>query len=427
MMDAFFYLLIALVASGLGTLIYHGWAARLRAERDTLRERHEECQARCTQVENALATERETRIRAEAEIAQLQTALREKEAWITQANEQLTHQFQALAQNILDDKSAKFTRQNREQLDQLLQPLREKLGELDKMREKGAEQHGVLLTELKHLTGLNQSLTQEAHNLTQALKGDNKAAGNWGELVLERLLESAGLSEGREFRLQASFTDTDGKRHQPDVLILLPEGRHLVLDAKVSLVAYERYHRSEDETTRAEALKEHIASLRAHIKGLSEKDYAHLEDLQTPEFVLLFVPVEPALHLALQNDPTLLDYAFERHIALTSPTTLFAVLKTVASLWRLDRQNRNTEEIARVGGALYDKFDGFIKDMQTIDASLKKAQSAYDEAFKKLHTGKGNLVRTVQSLHELGAKHKKALDAELLEKARDADPLDAED
>lgn len=391
---------------------------QLETEREAQTAHYNELKARSTELEQKLAEAAEARATAQTQINHLHERLAEEKQWVAQANEQLTHQFQSLAQKILEEKSEKFTEQNRAQLSQVIEPLKENLGQfrqqMEKLRDQGARDHGSLVGEIKSLTALNQKLSSEAHNLTQALKGQNKVAGNWGEMILQKVLESSGLSEGLEFRTQQSFKDESGNTRYTDVIIDLPDERHLVIDSKVSLVSYEGYCNAEPEA-QAVPLRQHIESLRQHIKDLHSKNYQNLKGVRSPDFVMLFVPVEPALHIALQSDRTLFEFAFEKKIVLVSPTTLLATLKTVANIWRIDKQSKNTEEIARLGGALYDKFVGFLEDMDTLEKHLEKARASHDAAMNKLSTGRGSLTTTAQKLVDLGAKAKKQIDSKLLE------------
>jgi len=258
-------------------------------------------------------------------------------------------------------------------------------------------------------------MSKDATNLTNALKGQTKTQGNWGEFILETILEKSGLVKGREYTVQESLTTHEGKRFQPDIIIKLPEGKTLIIDSKVSLNAYERFVSSEDERDRAANIKEHIASIRNHIKNLSSKNYQNLYDTKSLDFVLMFLPIEPALSLAIQNDMNLFNEAFEKNIVIVSPSTLLATLRTIASIWRQEHQNKNALDIARQSGALYDKFVGLLDDLKNIGDKIKATQNSYEDAMKKLSTGRGNLIGSVEKIKSLGAKTTKALPQNLLD------------
>jgi DNA recombination protein RmuC len=313
----------------------------------------------------------------------------------------------------LDANSEKFVARNKESLDKLLVPLSEKITDfrarVERTHDQGVRDRAELVAQLRTLGELNQQMSAEARNLTTALKGQSKAQGNWGELVLATVLEKSGLVEGREYLTQASLKSEDGKRQQPDVLVCLPEGKHLVIDAKVSLVAYERCVNEDDEGRREAALKEHIQSVKSHVLELGRKRYDALYEIRSPDFTLMFVPVEPAFVLAVQADDSLFDFAFRQNVVMVTPSTLLATLRTVANIWRQEKQTRNAIDIAEKSGLLYDKFVGFFEDMQRIGEQIGRSQEAYDAAMNKLSSGRGNLVSQVQRLKELGAKAKKAL------------------
>ncbi|MBK1877780.1 DNA recombination protein RmuC [Pelagicoccus mobilis] len=358
---------------------------------------------------------------SEERIHSMETRIEDQKKEMAELQKKLTAEFESLATRVLDRNSEKFTVRNKESLDKLLSPLAEKITDfrarVDRTHDQSVKDRAELVAQLKTLGELNQKMSTEAQNLTTALKGQTKTQGNWGELVLETVLEKSGLEEGREYRTQASFTSEDGKRQQPDVLINLPEGKHLVIDAKVSLVAYERCVNEEDESRRETALKEHIQSVKNHVAELSKKRYDALYEIQSPDFTLMFVPVEPAFVMAIQADDTIFDYAFRQNVVIVTPSTLLATLRTVANIWRQEKQTRNAIDIAQRSGALYDKFVGFFEDMKKIGDQINRSQAAYDSAMNKLTTGRGNLVNQVQSLKDLGAKAKKALPAETVEQA----------
>ena len=343
---------------------------------------------------------------------------------LNEAKEALTSQFKNLANEILEDKSKRFTEQNAASLDALLKPLQTKLTEFKEQVSNSygneARERFALKSEIERLANLNLRMSDETRSLTQALKGDSKVQGNWGELVLESILESSGLRKGEEYLVQDSHTQTDGSRLQPDVVVKLPEGRSLVVDSKVSITAYARHAETTDPIVAEQELAAHIQSLRQHIQGLSGKNYSSLYGVGSVDFVLMFVPIEPAFLLALKTAPNLYQEALAKNIVLVCPSTLMATLRTVAHLWRQDHQNRNALEIAKQCGTLYDKFVGFVEDLEKIGQRLDQAQTSYHDAFNKLKSGKGNLIRTAEKVRELGVKPSKNIAAPLL------DSLDSE-
>lgn len=359
--------------------------------------------------------------RLSAELRFQQEKLDNQQQEIAAIREKFTLEFKAIANELLEDKSKRFTEQNQLQLDQLLGPLRERLKDfeqkVDTTHKESIEKHASLFNELKNLRELNQHMSDEARKLTQALKGESKTQGNWGEVILERILERSGLARNQEYKVQESVTTEDGRRLQPDITILLPEEKYLVIDSKVSLVDYERYNSAQDENEKALALKRHLQSLRNHIKQLSEKKYEQLYQQGSPDFVLLFVPIEPAFNLAVQQDAELFGDAFERNIVLVSTSTLLATLRTVASLWRQEKQTQNAQEIARQAANMYDKFVDFSNDLIKVGVQLDSTQKTYAEAMKKLSEGKDNLVRKTERLRELGAKGAKQIDGRLLDRS----------
>ena len=321
---------------------------------------------------------------------------------------QMQEKFENLANKILEQKSAKFTEANKENLKHVLEPLDKDIKEFRKkiedMHEKDVSQHASMKEFLGNLQNAQAQLSEEARNLTTALKGDSKKQGDWGEFILERTLEASGLEKGREFSMQETFD-----RQRPDAIIRLPEERAIVVDAKVSLTAYERFISETDEEERKKALKEHLQSVKKHIDELSEKDYPAIEKINTPDFVLLFVPVEPAFGEALRADPNLYQYAFEKKIVLVTSTTLMATIKTVANLWKLEKQNKHARDVAKRAGLLYDKFVGFLESMDEIGKALGKASSAHQTAVERLSTGSGHLVGQVEKLRKMGIQTKKEL------------------
>jgi DNA recombination protein RmuC len=344
---------------------------------------------------------------------------------LNEAKEALTIQFKNLANDILDDKTRRFTEQNALSLDALLKPLQTKLTEFKEQVSTSyaseSRERFALKSEIERLSALNVKMSDETRSLTQALKGDSKVQGNWGELVLESILESSGLRKGEEYLVQDSHTQVDGSRLQPDIVVRLPEGRHLVVDSKVSITAYARHAKSVDADTAQIELNAHIQSLRQHIQGLSSKNYSSLYGVGSVDFVLMFIPIEPAFLLALKSAPNLYQEALAKNIVLVCPSTLMATLRTVAHLWRQDHQNKNALEIARQCGALYDKFVGFVDDMEKLGQRIDQAQTSYHDAFNKLKTGKGNLIRTAERVRELGVKPSKTLPTGLLDSTAEID------
>ena len=344
---------------------------------------------------------------------------------LNEAKEALTIQFKNLANDILDDKTRRFTEQNALSLDALLKPLQTKLTEFKEQVSTSyaneSRERFALKSEIERLSALNVKMSDETRSLTQALKGDSKVQGNWGELVLESILESSGLRKGEEYLVQDSHTQVDGSRLQPDIVVRLPEGRHLVVDSKVSITAYARHAESVDADTAQIELNAHIQSLRQHIQGLSSKNYSSLYGVGSVDFVLMFIPIEPAFLLALKSAPNLYQEALAKNIVLVCPSTLMATLRTVAHLWRQDHQNKNALEIARQCGALYDKFVGFVDDMEKLGQRIDQAQTSYHDAFNKLKTGKGNLIRTAEKVRELGVKPSKTLPTGLLDSTAETD------
>jgi len=350
------------------------------------------------------------------------------------AREELKQQFRSLASDILDDKSLRLTESNRLGLSNILQPLQEKISSFEKKVEetysREARERFSLEKELRNLQTLNSRLSEDALNLTRALKGDNKAQGNWGEFILSSILDASGLTEGREYETQRTLMASqahaadEGRitRSQPDVLIYLPDNRQVIVDSKVSLTAYERYSSADTEDERQLSLQQHVLSLKSHIKQLSEKRYQNLPQLNTLDFVLLFVPIEPAFSLALQKDPGLFNSAFEHQIVLVGPSTLLATLRTIQNIWRYENQSRNAQDIANKAGAMYDKFVNFAEDMDELGKKIDTTRRSYDAAMNKLQLGRGNLISRAETLRELGARASKQQIPDRLEQARQSDP-----
>jgi DNA recombination protein RmuC len=342
------------------------------------------------------------------------------------AEEQLSNRFKSLASEILEDKSKRFTEQNQTNLNQLLEPLKLKItefqGKVQEVYVQEGKDRSALAEQVKQLMALNNQLSKDAHNLTSALKGQAKTQGNWGEFILERVLETSGLRKGHEYDVQESHKRDDGSRAQPDVVVHMPEDRHLIVDAKVSLKAYEEYANAETDHQRDSAMKRHLDSVRGHIKELSEKNYQQLYGLKSLDFVLMFIPVEPAFMLAIAHDSELWQDAWKKNVLLVSPSTLLFVLRTVAHLWRQEQQNRNAQEIANRGAELYDKLAGFVKDLESVGTKLKDAQHAYEDAHNKFTSGRGNVIRQAEMLKGLGVKPSKQLPQNLIDSALDEPP-----
>ena len=337
----------------------------------------------------------------------------EKMQLLSDARDTLKQQFNQLANEIFEAKSKGFEAESQARLQLLLKPFREQISSFSKQTEerfiKENSERAVLHQELSRLRTLNEQITQDAKNLTNALKGENKIQGNWGEIVLERILEESGLREGMEYEIQGSFKDATGSTLRPDVIIHLPQEKDIVIDSKVSLVAYERFMSAEDPVLKERALKEHLDSINAHIKGLSKKQYEDLQGINTLDFILLFMPIEGAFLLALEQDSTFFSRAYEKNIMIVSPSTLLVTLRTIEHIWRTERQEQNAQEIARQAEALYDKFAAFVEDLSKIGDQIGKTQESYDKALNKLSSGKGNLLRRVEMMRDLGLKPKKTV------------------
>ncbi|MBF6654695.1 DNA recombination protein RmuC [Flavobacterium columnare] len=346
---------------------------------------------------------------------------REQKQEVAQLQEKFTKEFENLANKILEEKSTKFTEQNKENIKNLLSPLHDKIQNFEKKVEdthkESIDYHAALRQQILGLREMNAQMSKETLNLTKALKGDSKMQGNWGELVLERVLEKSGLEKGREYEVQQSFTNDEGQRLQPDVVINLPDGKKMIVDSKVTLTAYERFINEEDETLKEQYLKEHVLSLKRHVDQLGEKNYHDLYKIESPDFVLLFVPIEPAFAIALQEDATLYNKAFEKNIVIVTPSTLLATLRTIDSMWANQKQQENAYEIARQAGALYDKFEGFVQDLIKIGKRMDEAKNEYSGAMNKLVEGKGNLITSVEKLKKMGAKAKKSLPEAIINRA----------
>ncbi|MDQ0968852.1 DNA recombination protein RmuC [Flavobacterium sp. W4I14] len=345
--------------------------------------------------------------------------LAEQKLSFEQSQEKLNKDFELIANKILEEKSSKFIEQNRTNLDIILNPLKENIkafeDKVEKVYKAESDERNTLKGVISLLMDQSKQIQEDANNLTKALKGDSKKQGNWGEVILEKVLERSGLVRDQEYRIQASHTSAEGGRYQPDVVIDLPDDKHLIVDAKVSLVAYERSVSAETDEEREGYVKQHLASIKNHIQELSSKNYQDLYKINSPDFVLLFVPIESSFSIAVQKDAELFNFAWDRRVVIVSPSTLLATLRTIASMWKQERQNRNVMEIARLSGSMYDKFVGFISDMENIGKHIKNGQDAYDKAINKLSVGSGNLTNTSEKIKKLGAKTTKQIDTKYLD------------
>jgi DNA recombination protein RmuC len=363
-------------------------------------------------------------VRLESINENLQRVNTEQKEEVEKLQEKFTKEFENLANKILEEKSNKFTEQNQKNIKQILSPLQEKIQLFEKKVEATQKEnisiHSALKEQLLNLQNQNLKITQEAENLTKALKGDSKMQGNWGELVLERVLEKSGLEKDREYSVQQSFTLEDGSRVLPDVIIHLPDGKKMVVDSKVSLTDYERYVNAEDEL-KERHLKDHINSLRKHVEQLSSKKYEDLYEMESPDFVLLFVPIEPAFAVAINQDSSLYNKAFEQNIVIVTPSTLLATLRTIDTMWNNEKQQKNAIEIARQAGALYDKFEGFVTDLTKVGKKMDEAKTEYRGAMNKLVEGRGNIVTSIEKLKKMGAKAKKSIPEPILKRAEEDD------
>ncbi|MDB9732331.1 DNA recombination protein RmuC [Polaribacter sp.] len=365
-----------------------------------------------------------THARQDSEIKNLQIKLTENKGEVEKLNEKFTKEFENLATKILDENSTKFKTQNKESISAILNPLKEKIEGFEKKvtetQEKSIGMHSALREQLGHLKDLNLQMSKEAINLTKALKGDNKTQGDWGETQLEILLEKAKLTKGIHYSTQGGFRDNKGKVKKPDFIINLPDNRHLIVDSKVSLTAYESYFSSENEIEKEAFLSKHIKSIRDHFKDLSSKKYDTLYEINSPDYVLMFVPIEPALMIALNKVNDLYLEALDKNIVLVSTSTLLATLSTVSSMWRQENQKNNVLEISKQAGALYDQFVNLTEDLIKVGNQLKTVQGSYDSSMKKL-TGRGNLIKKVENIKQLGVNTSKKIHQSLLDRANDLD------
>ncbi len=393
-------------------------ASELELKLDNSQHKHMESQLALSKS-NSMQRTLEAKHEAESQ------ALNDKVLMLESAETRLKTEFENLATRIFEERSEKLNNQNKNQLTGLLGPFQQQLeGFRQQIKESYTHEQSersALKHQLQQLQQLNIQMSQDAVNLTNALKGDNKQQGNWGEVILDRVLQESGLREGHEYQTQTDLKDDNGKHFKPDVIVHLPEDKDVVIDSKVSLVSYERYFNSDDESERQKAIKEHMLSLRTHIKGLSQKNYQQLHGLRSLDYVLMFIPIEPAFLLALENDPALITFALENNVMLVSPTNLLVALRTIHNIWRYEYQNQHAQRIAQHAGRIYDKLCGYVDDMQKLGRALETADKSFSNAMGKLSTGKGNVIRQAHQMQQLGIDTTKKLDAQLLESALNDD------
>lgn len=380
---------------------------QLQSEREVIRAEKDSLAIQLTRKETDFENLWERNLEQKQEVEKLQ--------------EKFTKEFENLANKIMDEKSLKFTEQNKENMKNILSPLQEKIHLFEKKVEdthkESIDYHAALRQQILGLREMNEQMSKETVNLTKALKGDSKMQGNWGELVLERVLEKSGLEKDREYFMQQSHTSGEGNRVFPDVVINLPDGKKMIVDSKVTLTAYERYINEDDDLLKIAHLKEHVNAIKRHVEQLGEKNYHDLYEIESPDFVLLFIPIEPAFALALNEDTALYNKAFEKNIVIVTPSTLLATLRTIDSMWANQKQQENAFEIARQAGALYDKFEGFVTDLVLVGKKMDEGKKAYEDSMKKLYSGNGNLITSVEKLKKMGAKAKKSLPENILKRA----------
>ncbi len=431
--------IIAIIAAFLGFFLGN-YIERLkrRSSQSTLEEREKQLRLNLEGLDERLQVEMESTrelrevnstlaqqiTRFEADMENLQLKSTEQKEEVSKLQEKFTKEFENLANKILDEKSLKFTEQNQKNIKNILTPLQEKIQLFEKKVEDSQKENisinSALREQLLNLQNQNIKISKEAENLTKALKGDSKMQGNWGELVLERVLEKSGLEKDREYTVQQSFTTKDGSRVLPDVVINLPDGKKMVIDSKVSLTDYERFVNA-DEDLQEKYLKDHINSLKKHVDQLSAKKYEDLYEMESPDFVLMFVPIETAFSAAINKDTSLYNNAFEKNIVIVTPSTLLATLRTIDSMWNNEKQQRNAIEIARQAGALYDKFEGFVSDLTKVGKKMDDAKIEYRGAMNKLVEGRGNIITSIEKLKKMGAKAKKSIPDSILKRAREDD------
>ena len=430
------FVIALIIGIYIGKLLF---SANAKSEQAALEEKNNGLSFQIEELKSHLAisnSEKET-IRTEKEAINIQLSKKENDfenLWernkeqkeeVEKLQEKFTKEFENLANKILEEKSSKFTEQNKENMKNILSPLQEKIQlfekKVDDTHKESIDYHAALRQQIIGLSEMNAQMSKETLNLTKALKGDSKMQGNWGELVLERVLEKSGLEKDREYYVQQSHTAVDGNRVFPDVVINLPDGKKMIVDSKVSLTAYEKYINEEDDSLKTSYLKEHVSSIKRHVEQLGEKNYHDLYEIESPDFVLLFIPIEPAFAMALNEDTTLYNKAFEKNIVIVTPSTLLATLRTIDSMWANQKQQENAMEIARQAGALYDKFQGFVEDLIKIGKKIDESKIEYGAAMNKLVEGKGNLITSVEKLKKMGAKAKKALPESILKRAANDD------
>lgn len=411
-------LVVGLVVGAVGAWFVAKY--RYESQKGRVEERAEILAANLQQKSDELRAEQESAANLKAELSGMRERLQFQKSELEELEKKFTEQFQNIATKIVNDNSQLIQQQHKQKLEDVLGPLKERIQEFEKKvdstREQSIKDSQSLKDHILNLQKLNETIGEDAKNLTSALKGQSKAQGDWGEIILERILEKSGLVQGREYTVQANLKNEEGRRRHPDVIINLPEKKNIVIDSKISLTAYERFCRAEDDAVRATELKEHIASVRRHIKELGQKNYQSIYEINSPDFVFMFIPIEGAFNLAIQNDGELYDEALERNIALLSTTSLWASLRIIASLWRQEYQNQNAIEIARQGGELYDKFVGFVDDLIELGRRMDAAKENYQDAMAKLHTGRGNLVKRADDMKKLGAKTNKTLPQSLIDR-----------
>lgn len=386
---------------------------------DWLKEEKLRLEDELNDLRNNFLLERSKVIKSEETLIAQREKQAEQEKYIAELQQRFKLEFENIANKVLEEKTARFTEQNRTNLDIILNPLKENIKafeeKVDKVYKSESDERNVLKGVISQLMNQSKQIQEDANNLTKALKGDSKKQGNWGEVILERVLERSGLIKDREYRIQTSLSSSEGGRMQPDVIIDLPDDKHVIVDAKVSLVAYERLVAADTDEDRDIYIKQHIISIKNHIQGLSGKNYHELNGVNSPDFVLLFIPIESSFGIAVQQDAELFNYAWDRKVVIVSPSTLLATLRTIASIWKQERQNRNVLEIARLSGSMYDKFVGFLTDMESIGRNIRQSHDAYDKAINKLSTGTGNLSSTSEKIKKLGAKATKQIDTKFLD------------
>jgi DNA recombination protein RmuC len=402
-------------------------ASRIESARDTLSRENSELKAKAEElVNNNIQLNRDLATKSES-LKNMYERLENQSKEMQETQKNLQSEFKNLDNEILEEKTKKFTEQNSKRLDEILHPFKEQIKGFEKRvedtYEKTLKDQTDLQAELKKLQDMNMKISQEASNLTKALKGDVKKQGNWGEMILDKVLERSGLTKGIEYETQESFVAESGKRIQPDVVVHLPENKHILIDAKVSLVAYERYINAESTEEQAISLKLHLESVKKHVKELAEKSYQNTKGIQSPDFVLLFIPIEASFSIAVNEDPGLFNEAWSKHIVIVSPTTLLATLMTVASIWKQENQTRNALKIADEGAKLYDKFVHFLEDLDKLGKKLESASDHYKDSMKKLKTGPGNLISKVEGLKKLGVRSRNKV-REIPESLNDFEPED---